>query len=65
MTRTSDELQAQLHELDAGYKVAAHAARAARERGEDPADHWRACKNFYSMATRARAQILLAQWSAE
>jgi hypothetical protein len=63
MTRTA-ELERDLVELDTSYKVAAHAARAARERGEDPTQHWRACQGFHVLARRAREQLLLDDWSS-
>jgi hypothetical protein len=63
-TRTSDELERDLFELEASYKVAATAARRASLHGQDAAPHWRACQSFFRMAQRARTQLLLAEWSA-
>lgn len=63
-TRTSDELERDLFELEASYKVAAAAARRASLHGEDATRYWRACRSFHSMARRAREQLLLGEWSA-
>ena len=64
MTRTADELQAQLSELDASYKVAATAARRASLHGRDSRPYWTACQKFHGMARRAREQLLLEEWTS-
>jgi hypothetical protein len=64
MTRTADELQAQLSELEASYKVAAAAARRASLHGQDARPYWTACQRFHRMAQRARTELLLSEWSA-